>query len=848
MEIESEIERAVYGFMGRQEMTESINILRNRDLHRLEINLDKMREYSELLYKRLISNPIQIIPLLESQLNKTINEGDRSKKGQNPEKVLMSNKNQKNYKISFTGMLGKNMVSPRGLTAQLTNQLVNVIGIVTRMSIVRPKLVNSCHYCEETKSSFVKSYSDQYSLSGTNNFQANAQNPNANGYVSNSVPVKDIHGNPLSFEYGLSTFKDYQILLVQEPPERTPVGQLPRSVEVIVEEDLVEKVKPGDRIQSIGVFKCVSTQSTSHAGVFRTVLLASSISLFAEDYEKKITGEELSQFKALSKRKDFFEILANSFAPSIFGHDYVKKALILQLLGGAEKNLENGTHLRGDINVLLVGDPSTAKSQFLRHMMSIAKNAINTTGRGSTGVGLTAAVVIDKDTGEKHLEAGAMVLGDKGVVCIDEFDKMNEIDRVAIHEVMEQQTVTIAKAGIHCSLNARCSVLAAANPAYGEYQKDLSAAKNINLPDSLLSRFDLVFIVLDEESSEMDRMIADRVVRNHMYPSDTPTLLNILDERYVEPDLNMEDGDQSAQVFEKYNQQLHGKNKKEILTKQFLKKFLHYAKIGPYKSDPVLTNDAVIFISDAWTKLRSTDHESSNNFRAVPLTVRTLETLIRLSTAHAKLRLSKTVERADCEVALELLNFALYHDEIRSEAKDVEMEEEEEVEVDHDEEVEDDNENLKTNKKTPHRGQISERTRAKTKNTSDVKKSKNIIDEEEEVARFEIDEADKTDKKSKKSSGKKTKGNEEIDKIFSGKVSENVTEEQKKFVFKLIYDSVHNTLNKQISLEDLWTKAQKNKQFNKFCTNKADFEEIILALDIDSKILFSQESNAIILI
>jgi DNA replication licensing factor MCM3 len=279
MEIESEIERDVYIFMGRQEMTESINNLRNRELHRLEINLDKMREFSEPLYKKLISNPIQLIPLFESQLNKTINEGDRSKKGQNPEKVLLSNKNQKNYKVSFTGMLGKNMVSPRGLTANLTNQLVNVIGIVTRMSIVRPKLVNSCHYCEETKSSFVKSYSDQYSLTGNNNFQANAQNPNSNasGYVSNTVPVKDIHGNPLSFEYGLSTFKDYQILLVQEPPERTPVGQLPRSVEVIVEEDLVEKVKPGDRIQTIGVFKCVSTQSTSHAGVFRTVLLSSSI-------------------------------------------------------------------------------------------------------------------------------------------------------------------------------------------------------------------------------------------------------------------------------------------------------------------------------------------------------------------------------------------------------------------------------------------------------------------------------------------------------------------------------------------------------------------------------------------
>ena len=512
--------------------------------------------------------------------------------------------------------------------------------------------------------------------------------------------------------------------------------------------------------------------------------------------------------------------------------------MILQLLGGSEKNLENGTHLRGDVNILLIGDPSTAKSQFLRHMISIAKNAINTTGRGSTGVGLTAAVVVDKDTGERHLEAGAMVLGDKGIVCIDEFDKMNDIDRVAIHEVMEQQTVTIAKAGIHCSLNARCSVLAAANPIYGEYQKDIPAAKNIGLPDSLLSRFDLVFIVLDEESTELDRLIADRVVRNHMYPSDTPTLLNILDEKTIEPDLNMDEGDQLTQVYEKYNPQLHGKNRKEILTKQFLRKFLLYAKSGGnYKSDPVLSNEAVNFISEAWTKLRSADDENTNNFRAVPITVRTLETIIRLSTAHAKLRLNKTVERMDCETALELLNFALYHEEIKTEAKDIEMREEEieEVEEDH----------FKTNKKNI-KGNKSERTRAKTKNTSDLKKSKNFTDED--VPEFDVEEVEISDKKSKKTTGKKIKGNEDIDKIFSSKAMENISEDQKKFIFKIIYESVHNLQSKQISLDELWTKTQKNKSHNKFSNSKTELEDIILALDRDSKILFSQDTNDIILI
>jgi DNA replication licensing factor MCM3 len=839
MDTDNQIERALYGFMNKQHVTESINNLRSKNLSRLEINLDKLREHDENLYRAVLANPLKYIPEFEKSVNDMTGEAQSSKKGQTSEKQFQKEKTSTKYKVSFTGMFGKNMVSPRGLSALLTNNLVHVTGIITRMSIVRPKLVNSVHYCDETKKGFTKSYSDQFTLSTP------SQSANTAGFLSNIVPIKDIHGNSLSFEYGLSTFKDYQVLLIQEPPERTPVGQLPRSVEVILEEDLVDKVKPGDRIQTVGVFKCIASQSTSLNGSFKTVLLSSSIALCHDDSNMKFSGVDVNQIKSLSKRRDCLEVLANSLAPSIFGHDYIKKALILQLLGGAEKNLENGTHLRGDVNILLIGDPSTAKSQFLRHMLSIAKNAINTTGRGSTGVGLTAAVVVDKDTGERHLEAGAMVLGDKGIVCIDEFDKMNDIDRVAIHEVMEQQTVTIAKAGIHCSLNARCSVLAAANPIYGEYQKEMPAARNIGLPDSLLSRFDLVFIVLDEESTELDRLIADRVVRNHMHPSDTPTLLNILDERIVEPDLNMEDTDQNAQVYEKYNPLIHGKNRKEILTKSFLKKYLSYAKKGINNgSDPVLSNDAVNYISAAWTKLRADDSENTNSFRAVPITVRTLETLIRLSTAHAKLRLSAKVEKSDCEVALELLNFALYHEESKvEEANDVEMVDEEEVEEDSEY-----NKKFRTNKKGT-KSDKNEMTRAKTKNTSDLKKSKTLIEEDDEsVVAFQVEEFEQSDKKSKKSSGKKAKGNDNIENIFSGKVSDNVSEEQKKFIFKIIYEAVNHTQNKQMNFEDLWSKTQKTKQYNKLASSKAVLEEILFALDRDNKILFAKEMNDIILI
>jgi DNA replication licensing factor MCM3 len=280
-------------------------------------------------------------------------------------------------------------------------------------------------------------------------------------------------------EYGLSNYRDLQIINIQEMPEKVPAGLLSRSIEIVLQDDLVDLTKPGDRVQINGVFRPLTGGFTYSSGTFKTVVVATSVRQLQAQTESNLTVEDIKAIKRISRRVDLVNLLTHSMAPSVYGHYNVKKGCILQLVGGQEKRVGNNTRLRGDVNILLIGDPSTAKSQMLRHMLNLSPLSFNTTGRGSSGVGLTAAVTLDRDTGEKQLEAGAMVLADRGLICIDEFDKMSPEDRVSMHEVMEQQTVTIAKAGIHVSLNARCSVLAAANPIYGEFLKEKPVNVNI---------------------------------------------------------------------------------------------------------------------------------------------------------------------------------------------------------------------------------------------------------------------------------------------------------------------------------------------------------------------------------
>lgn len=486
-------------------------------------------------------------------------------------------------------------------------------------------------------------------------------------------------------EYGYCTYRDHQTISIQEMPERAPAGQLPRGVDVIMDDDLVDRVKPGDRIQLVGIYRSLGNRNAgSGSSTFRTLILANNVILLSSKSgggiaQATITDTDIRNINKVSKKKNVFELLSQSLAPSIYGHDHIKKAILLMLLGGMEKNLENGTHLRGDINILMVGDPSTAKSQLLRFVLNTAPLAIATTGRGSSGVGLTAAVTTDKETGERRLEAGAMVLADRGVVCIDEFDKMSDIDRVAIHEVMEQQTVTIAKAGIHTSLNARCSVIAAANPIYGQYDTHKDPHRNIALPDSLLSRFDLLFVVTDDIDDFRDRQISEHVLRMHRYrqpgTEEGAPVREQLNQTLGVGLEDEQDANRPTTVYEKFNIMLHagvtvtssrGSGRKvEVLSIPFIKKYIQYAKS---RIKPVLTKGAADHIVTTYSALRN-DEMEGNQRKTSPMTARTLETLIRLATAHAKARLSNRVEERDAEAAESILRFALFKEVVEDERR-----------------------------------------------------------------------------------------------------------------------------------------------------------------------------------
>lgn len=403
----------------------------------------------------------------------------------------------------------------------------------------------------------------------------------------------------------LTIYRNYQKMTIQEPLNEVPPGRLPRSKEIILHDDLANIAQPGHLVDVTGIYEHEVEVRKTGFPVFSTVINANCIKADSQSSASlAITDEDVEAILALSHNENLDSLFFSSIAPSIYGHDEIKAVIAMSLLGGSHYE-SSGSHHRGDIHVLLMGDPGTAKSQFLKYAELIAPRAVFTSGKGASAVGLTAAVHRDPVSGEWTLEGGALVLADGGVCLIDEFEKMSSVDRDSIHETMEQQTISIAKAGINTSLQARCSIIAACNPISGRYDQTLTFTQNSGLSDPIVSRFDVLCVVRDVVDPINDEQMSDFILRQRRGMS--------VEEGHISQDL--------------------------------LKKYIAYAK---EHCEPKISNADKGKLVDVYATVR---HESVLR-GGTPITVRSVESIVRLSEAHAKLHLRENVIQEDIDFAI----------------------------------------------------------------------------------------------------------------------------------------------------------------------------------------------------
>ncbi|KAF2276569.1 DNA replication licensing factor mcm5 [Westerdykella ornata] len=572
-----------------------------------DIDMAHLISYNDELADMLSQDPAEIIPLFEAALKictqRIVYPSQKSIKLPEHQLLLHSSASE---------------LSIRDLTASHVSRLVRIPGIVIGASTLSSKataLAIRCRNCGHEDILPVAGGFTGVSLPRT------CARTRTEGDNSEKCPL-----DPYFVLHERCQFIDQQVLKLQEAPDQVPVGELPRHILISADRYLANRVVPGTRCTIMGVFSIYqqkgSKRSQNAAVAIRNPYIR-AVGIHADvDHSTKgnavFTEEEEQEFLEMSRRPDLYETFANCIAPSIFGSKDIKKAIACLLMGGSKKILPDGMKLRGDINVLLLGDPGTAKSQLLKFVEKVAPIAIYTSGKGSSAAGLTASVQRDHNTREFYLEGGAMVLADGGVVCIDEFDKMRDEDRVAIHEAMEQQTISIAKAGITTILNSRTSVLAAANPIFGRYDDMKTPGENIDFQTTILSRFDMIFIVRDEHERGRDERIAKHVMGIAMGG------------RGVEEPIQAE------------------------IPIDKMKRYITYCR---QKCAPRLSPEAAEKLSSHFVSIRKQVHASemdANARSSIPITVRQLEAIIRITEALAKLQLSPVADEKHVDEAIRL--------------------------------------------------------------------------------------------------------------------------------------------------------------------------------------------------